>query len=320
MALRVLNRLGISVASLDACIVTHNHPDHVGGFFEYAAARHAMGRVSSAYCAQSVASMLGTYSGSLHIEPFNHTSAAIIPSYPLANGKAQMRVVATPVETSHHTVGCVEGTRGILVSVESPGACGHYDCNSTALLLGDTEYQSDTGHVNAGIFDGIRRAFSRKDLKIAILHIGGSQQKDAPGKHLYLTGLVDILRDIDHYRQISGLRPPKERLLVLVSEWGLEHATRGQVLAALPRGTPQDLAVSFDNASLVQQTIEVIKGAYRFDTIELLPADEGLVVGLITGDVYLDGARVRPEKVKFEPNMKGLEYFVQARRAPSASD
>lgn len=175
--------------------------------------------------------------------------------------------------------------------------------------MGDTEYQSDLGHVNATIFDGIRRAFSRKDLKVAILHIGGFQQKDAPGKHLYLTGLLDILRDIESYRQNNGLRR-EPKLLVLVSVWVLEHATRNQILAALPRGVPQNIADRFDDESLVQKTIEMIRREYRFDTIDLLPADEGLVVGLTSGDVYLNGTCVRPNKVKFKTNTKGLEFFM----------
>jgi CheY-like chemotaxis protein len=308
-ALRVLNRLGISAASLDTCIVTHNHPDHVGGFFEYAAARHAMGRRTTAYCSQPVASMLGTYAGSLHVGPFDRTGVEVICPYPLESGKVQMRLVATPVVTSHHTVGHVEGTRGILLSIEVPGAVGHFDCQSTALLLGDTEYQSELGHVNAAIFDGIRRAFSRASLKVAVLHIGCSEEKDAPGKHLYLTGLVDILRDIEDYRQRSGLRAA-QKLLVLVSEWGLEHATRSQVLASLPRNMPRGIGAKFNDESLVQKTIDVIKRAYRFETIDLLPADEGLVIGLTSGLIYLDGIPVRPDRVKFKPNAKGLEFYV----------
>jgi hypothetical protein len=305
-----LNRLGISVACLDSCIITHNHPDHIGGFFEYVAARHAAGQSTNAFCSQSVGSMLGTYAGSLHVGPFDRTGVEIIPPYALASGKEMMRVVATPVVTSHHTVGQVEGTRGILLSIESPGVAGHFDCRATTLLLGDTEYQSERTHVNAAIFDGIRAAFSRSNLKVVVLHIGCCQHKDSPGKHLYLTGLVDILRDIDQYRMSNQLRPPKQRLLVLVSEWGLEHATRRQILGALPRGMPLDVASVFDEESGVQKTIEVVKASHRFDTMDLLPADEGLTVGLLSGSVYINGLPVRPDKVHSKTNAKGLEYFV----------
>jgi hypothetical protein len=219
-----------------------------------------------------------------------------------------VRLVATPVETSHHTVGQVEGTRGVLISVETEGAGGHYNCQSSALLLGDTEYQRDRGHVNAGIFEGIRRALERRDLSAVALHIGCSQLKDAPGKHLYLTGLGDILRDIDHFRLTHELGPPAPKLLVLVSEWGLEHATLDQIQTAVQGGLPGTLADAFDNESRVRKTIEVIKESYRLQTIELLPADVGLVVGLISGKVYLKGRAVPPGRIDFQPGGKGLEY------------
>lgn len=32
--LKILRELGLSVQDLEACIVTHNHPDHMGGVFE----------------------------------------------------------------------------------------------------------------------------------------------------------------------------------------------------------------------------------------------------------------------------------------------
>jgi len=39
-----------------------------------------------------------------------------------------------------------------------------------------------------------------------------------------------------------------------------------------------------------------------------VPADIGLVVGIESGNIYLDGNAVSPERIEFVPTEDGLKY------------
>jgi hypothetical protein len=122
------------------------------------------------------------------------------------------------------------------------------------------------------------------------------------------------LDDIDQARWNAGrnLRPPNQKLLVLVSEWGLEHASRAQVARAVGGKLPSYFQ-PFTERSLLWKTIRVVRGACKLRTIEILPADIGLAVGIETGMIYLDGVLpVRPDEVKISVGKEGLVYSKAA--------
>jgi hypothetical protein len=93
----------------------------------------------------------------------------------------------------------------------------------------------------------------------------------------------------------------KGHLLVLVSEWGLEHATKEQIAKVRGRSLP-----GFNSYSPIVETITYLKRDLK--KIHLVPADIGLVVGIESGNIYLDGNAVSPERIEFVPTEDGLKY------------
>jgi hypothetical protein len=91
-------------------------------------------------------------------------------------------------------------------------------------------------------------------------------------------------------------------LLVLISEWGLEHATADQIRSVSGVSLP-----GFNAHSPIIETIRYLqKGLTK---IFLLPADLGLVVGLESGQIYLENAgAVGAQNVEVEPTNEGLSY------------
>ncbi len=134
-----------------------------------------------------------------------------------------------------------------------------------------------------------------------VLHIGCSQIKQKTGKHLYLKGLKKFLRDLD-----SELEQRKYRgkMLVLVSEWGLEHATKYQINKICGESLK-----GFDNKSPIIETINLLK--INLEKIVLLPADIGLMIGMESGNIYLNDAKqINPENIKVYPTQEGLSYIA----------
>jgi DNA-binding response OmpR family regulator len=308
-ALEVLDQIGISVGCLNSCVITHNHADHVGGIFEYVSARHAAGKSTQVFCNRSVKEMLRSLAGSsLDVTEFVEDPVELVPTYTGQDGR-QRNITATPLRTYHENIGDTQGTRGVTVTSEVSSREGHVLSRSTCVLLGDTEYHSDRRP-----FRKIRKALAGRDVKVAVLHIGSSQLKAQTGKHLYLPGLKDILKDVDSLRR---KRPEnhEDRLLVLISEWGLEHATAAQIAGALPGHAPKDLQKEFGSESPILETIDVMKSLCALDTITLLPADAGLVVGIESGKIYLDGVPANPQDVDPKSGKSGLSYHLKPTRS-----
>ncbi|MBS1826997.1 MAG: response regulator [Acidobacteria bacterium] len=312
----VLRTLGVPLGILKTCIVTHNHPDHIGGIFEFIAGRHVLGDSTSIFCSKSVQAVLDTYRGAYtNVREIAHNHVDVIAPYEASDSRR--RVVAHPIPTSHFDAGNAEGTFGILADSQVMDHHGQFHTRATTLLLGDTEYDPRENGPNASLFNGIRAALARPDLKVAVLHIGCSQFKEGTGKHLYLPGLTALLKYVDHARRayLDGAEP----LLVLVSEWGLEHASATQIANAFPDGAPVGLVSEFDSSSLVRETIEVLESALSLEKVRLLPADVGLVVGMDSGQVYIDGKlRTAPENVLVEESCEGLIYRKKASSALGA--
>jgi CheY-like chemotaxis protein len=311
-ALSILYSLGISVANVSNCVITHNHPDHIGGVFEYVAARHALGLETAIFCNPAASEMLKGCAGSkLSIKELSDMTFDIIGPYRTVGGN-KWRLTATPLPTSHSNVGSVDSTRGIVLSSDLADESGTFHPNATAVLLGDTEYNSSNLHPNRDLFDRIRRALARPDIKVAVVHIGCSQLKEETGKHLYLPGLINLLRDLDDDRRRNVSKPESNKLLILVSEWGLEHASQQQLASIVPKISSEELINAFSEDNLVLKTIKVIQSSWGFDTLNLLPADIGLRVGLETGRIYFEnGDYARPEDVSVRPDAAGLCYYKQ---------
>jgi CheY-like chemotaxis protein len=307
-SLSVLEQLGVPVGLLKTCVVTHNHPDHVGGFFEYVTSRHVLGESTSVFCGKSVKALMDTYRGDgLDLQELDQNSFDLIPPYKALDAERQM--VAIPVATSHLDAGPDAGTCGLLIKSEVSNRPGAFGVRSAVFLLGDTEYDPRLRRETSPVFDRMREMFEVPKLRVVVFHIGCSQLKQRTGKHLYLTGLIDILRDLDHARRTRVEDDDAQPVLVLVSEWGLEHATGGQLRKAQRDADSSGLAEKFGPDNLVLETIRVIEELTRFERIKLLPADVGLIVGMESGHVYINGKhKTPPGDVIVDYDDQGLVY------------
>ena len=305
-ALRALERLNLPLGALDTCIITHNHPDHIGGVFEYVCGRHVLGAPTRVFCAPPVLEMFRSYGGGkVDIKAFDRNDVDLVPPYDAEDGRRL--IVATPLETSHDGIGQLEGARGIILSSRAMLAPGAPLSKGAALILGDTEYSSYLHHPNS-LFEHMRHALKNPDLRVVVLHIGSSQLKAGTGKHLYLNGVLDVLWDLSYWRRTA--MPSADPLLVLISEWGLEHASAAQlrrVSATVP--LPPGRTPAGDRP-LILDTCESLE-PWRFPGLRILPADIGLTVGIESGKVYLRGSTVSPDDVSVGWDEEGLTYGLK---------
>jgi hypothetical protein len=157
---------------------------------------------------------------------------------------------------------------------------------------------------------GFLSKLANEKVKIAVLHIGSAQLKRRVGGHLYLTGLGRLLLQLASTLETLQ-RNKNNKLVVLVSEWGLEHATAEQIEAICPN------LKGFEKTSSIIATINFLRSRLRdfdYDRLTLLPADIGLMVGMETGMVYLKKPngklrRLSAEQLKFKAATTGLEYY-----------
>ncbi len=289
--LEVFRSIGIPWADIESCVITHNHPDHMGGVLELMAARHALGKQTRAMCNPSSRKMLGDCAGfGLEISKLNSGVVDVFPPYQTEQGWCRVKVGG--IETAHEEMGGENSSMGLCVAFERGQNANELAQRTELVLLGDTEYDQ-ARHKTEWM-----PKICASNVKVVVLHIGSSQFKQRTGKHLYLPGLHDILHDIE-----GGLGEfaHQGRLLVLISEWGLEHATRRQIEKVFGDGLP-----GFNKFSPILETIRWLqKGLKR---VLLMPADIGLTVGTESGKVYLGSEPVSPEDVIFQDNEDGIEY------------
>jgi len=235
--------------------------------------------------------MLGDCSGfSLDVKELTDDTVDVIPEY--ASNARWIRLRLKSFPTAHEEIGHHNSTRGLRFSVEVGGGREQLQEVSQFVVLGDTEYE------RAEHRDPLMAILCSPSVKTVVLHIGASQIKRATGKHLYLTGLRNILSDMD-----SELNTARHhgRVLVLVSEWGLEHATRRQISRVCGP------LCGFNEYSPILETMRCLQRG--LEKIHLIPADIGLTVGMESGKVYLDEQlAVVPEDVCCEAGDEGLRY------------
>jgi CheY-like chemotaxis protein len=300
--LSVLRSLGLPLKSIFTCLISHNHPDHMGGIFELMAARHALGERTLALCNSSVCNMLGNCSGfRLAVEQLGKDFVDVFDAYPTAEGWIRLRVKA--FDTAHEEIGRDNASKGLCIALQSgPNENSLQDVCQT-VILGDTEYHSPEHRQR------LIPIVCGHAVKTVILHIGCSQLKHGTGKHLYLSGMQQILADMESELRATGYAGKQ---LVLVSEWGLEHATESQVQRIYSKRLK-----GFNTISPITETIRFLQRDLR--KIVLLPADIGLRVGLQSGTIYLSGFhKTTPETITFEASEAGVVYRArEVRTTPS---
>jgi CheY-like chemotaxis protein len=291
--LEIFRDIGVSLANIECCIATHNHPDHIGGIFEFLAARHAFGKRTRAFCNPAVSEMLGNCSNfNLEVKELNNEHVDALYPYPIAKD-SWIKIRLKGFNTFHEEIGRLNSAKGLVFTLQTGNRNNDLEDISDVVIVGDTEYDHADHH------DLIIPTICTSNVRLVVLHIGCSQLKQSTGKHLYLKGLEDILQDMDAQLRMIKYQG---KLLVVISEWGLEHATKQQLLRAC--GTSQK---GFNDISPIKETIELLQKSLK--KIILLPADIGLMVGVKSGNVYLqDGSFLSKEEVRFDITDEGIVY------------
>jgi DNA-binding response OmpR family regulator/ribonuclease BN (tRNA processing enzyme) len=292
-SLRALGQLGVSIRDMESCLIAHNHPDHVGGVFEYIACRHVIGESTTIKANLSVCRMLEGYNGPiLSVSELNREEVdlfSVVPN-PLISSR---HLTVCGIETAHEEAGRQSSTLGLVIASTFRARGGSPERRKEIVVLGDTGYER---HQHRERF--VTKLINH-NVTLMVVHIGCSQLKFKLGKHLYLEGLQNLLADIDSHLatiQYNG------KFLVLVSEWGLEHATSEQI-----REICGEHLTGFDTESPIVSTISIL--GKRLKKITLLPADAGLMVGMESGFVYLkNGTPIPSHQIRFSTSKEGLIY------------
>lgn len=301
--LKILGELGLSVQDIETCIVTHNHPDHMGGVFEYIACRYQAGKPASFLCNSSTQKILSVMTQATVISsvlPGNNRAEDIF-RYTDSKGKFRSLGVST-FATDHREIGWDSDSKGLVLSSNSRATREAQDSTFRTVILGDTAF--DQTNPDMDFPSVIARD---ENTKIVVLHIGSAQVKQRSGGHLYLTGLGRLVQQLAF--KLEGFNR-NNKLIVLVSEWGLEHANASQMKIICPD------ADGFDETSTIFSTISFIRNnlkEFGYNRLIILPADIGLIVGMESGLVYLkslDGKvdTVPADQVTFTPTKDGLQY------------
>jgi CheY-like chemotaxis protein len=303
--LNILSKLGLSVQDLETCIITHNHPDHMGGVFEYIACRYEAGKPASFLCNPSTQRMLSQMAQANvtpRVLPENNKEDVVL-SYNDSGGTFRSLGVRA-FATDHREVGWDSDSRGLVLTCHTGEKKDEQDSYCRTVILGDSAFDETNRDMD---FPTILAG--DENTKIVILHIGSAQIKRRAGGHLYLTGLGRLVQQLA--AKLEGYRRNrKNKLVVLVSEWGLEHANASQMSIICPD------AKGFDDVSAIVSTIDFLRNNLKelgYDRLTILPADIGLIIGMESGLVYLkstDGQfkKVPAEQVTFTPTADGLQY------------
>lgn len=291
-SLEVFRNIGVQWVDFSSCVITHNHPDHMAGVFELMAARNVIGERTRALCSRSCCEMLGNCSGfNLEIKQLGENYADLIPSY--LTHRDWLRIRVKGFDTAHEEIGRENTSQGLHITIERGPTSDCLEVVSELVLVGDTEYDRSEHR------DNLIPNICKQNIKCVILHIGCSQLRQATGKHLYLGGLRNILNDMDSQLTVSKYKGIQT---VLISEWGLEHATRGQIEKICGQTLP-----GFNDYSPIIETIRSLQKGLK--KLRLIPADIGLTFGLESGKFYIGMDEPIPmDELSIDLSEDGLIY------------
>ncbi len=157
-SLEVFQKLGISIKDINTCVISHNHPDHIGGLFEYVACRHASGASqNSIFCNSTVFEMLnGHYGENNPTVELKERLQQLFKSNDITGIRA--------METNHDELG---GNN------EAVGLNFCFNNNKDGLvILGDTSY---TRYFDKEKFLEFLCPSKNNNINVIVLHIGSSQ-------------------------------------------------------------------------------------------------------------------------------------------------
>lgn len=280
-SLKILSEdLRIPVTDVTTCIISHNHPDHIGGIFEYLACRNALGEKSHLFCNSTSLRMFSDYENKKQIDDSN---CDLLKKW----DKTKFRkILISGFKTFHDEIGDKNDPRAIVIEFIEPN-----NNKTKMVILGDTEFHPNL--VNS-IFD--------LNIRLLVLHIGSAQLKEGTGKHLYIEGTRKLLLRLNAQLEDGGV--PENHLLVLISEWGLEHASYEQLQEVGIKNIPDNF-----EGSPISDIINYLKKDLKH--LNILPADIGLTVDIIDQNIYVNdnkNDKYSFENIHFNINGDGIKY------------
>ncbi len=281
-SLKILSEnLNISVADISTCIISHNHPDHIGGIFEYLACRNTLNKKSHLFCNPTTLEMFLNHRS---IEQIDEISINLLEDWDKAKFS---KILISGFKTSHNEIGPRNNPRAIEIEfVLRPN-----EIKNKIVILGDTEFRPEYISLLA-----------KSNIKILVIHIGSAQLKEGAGKHLYIQGTKDLLTGLN--LELKKNDVGKKHLLVLISEWGLEHASSEQLGKIGIKNIPDEF-----EGSPIKDIISCLEK--DLDYIKILPADIGLMVDIIDQNIYSvdeENKKYPFEKIHCHIDGDGIKY------------
>lgn len=267
--LSVLRTMGLNLTDISKVIITHLHPDHMGGFLELASLIHTIE-------ATNKIEILANETSKNCLERYYDYPIKLLserdltPRYERSDGFFE-RISLFPFKTVHSEASGGSASAGLRIEV-STSRHGR-DENKIITILGDTSFRPSE---NKHFIDELLLA------DVSVLHIGSFQEKKEAGKHLYMEGLDDLITAY-YARWKEQKRKFVLRPLIILSEFGLEHATEKQLRNALCINVNES-AIDFGLwESKGENPIIRITNYFKQKNLEwvtILPGDIGLEISL----------------------------------------
>jgi metal-dependent hydrolase (beta-lactamase superfamily II) len=226
--LRIVRTLGIDVEDIDTVIITHFHPDHMNGIFEYINLRLNVDRATTIFMNPTTFNALGRAGkkdvGNVDIYELTPSSAVTLAEYQRYDKKYE-RIIVRAVPTYHTEVTNTSHTIGLIFEIKQSKSKFFKDNErikqKTIGILGDTD--AYTEHLKE-----YANEFYKCD--VLVLHVGTFANKAVgkPGKHLYREGTQSLLEKLKEKDTMT-----KKKKLILLSEFGLENASLDQLYKAI---------------------------------------------------------------------------------------
>lgn len=203
---------GIAPYQIKKIVVTHFHPDHMGGLIEFLAIINAFKFSCALYLNTTSFEFFKSFSSKyLHVHEIKPGQLLNLYEYTYRTNESDDHVheaICLKVKSAHHEeVGLRHNTVGLQVLIKRDGIIYH-----NIGLIGDTD--GSEYYIPEYLKD-------YADSDIVVLHVGSFYDTDNFGKgdkHLYANGTKTLIQKMVSNNNFNYLK------LIILSEFGLEHA------------------------------------------------------------------------------------------------
>ncbi len=288
--LHVLRGLGIEVADVDTVIVSHYHPDHMAGLFEYAALRRTIDEKTRIFLNRTTHDALRSLAGGkVECQLLDELRwDTLVDTYRRKDGQYEEARLAV-FRTYHTEIGRVNRSLGLklkfITSAQEKPTRMQDRLIRILGIVGDTSFEEEETKLVENV----------DDCHVVVLHLGSLADRKGYGKHLYLGGLQRMLAALAQRVESAGAQAK----LVLISEFGLEHAEEGEFREITDYDGPSVFEPTVTPLMSIQHWVSKV-----FPSSDVLVADIGLEVELSNPPTVLVGS----DRKRFVPQLVGLVW------------